>query len=122
MFRLMMALSATLLLASGTAANARPFAIGDLLRQQQFGAAATDPTGRWLVFERTDSYDTARRYDVIQWLMIQLTGVGPTFGQVVHFTRFAPPGNDYSVSRHRTEMLRLYDVLETVAARSLAIP
>jgi GSH-dependent disulfide-bond oxidoreductase len=66
-----------------------------------------DKTGRFL------PADTARRYEVIQWLMIQLTGVGPTFGQVVHFTRFAPPGNDYSVSRHRTEMLRLYDVLET---------
>jgi GST-like protein len=30
----------------------------------------------------------------------------------VHFSRFAPAGNDYSVSRFRTEMLRLYDVLE----------
>jgi GST-like protein len=56
--------------------------------------------------------DVAKRYDVIQWLMIQLTGVGPTFGQFVHFTRFAPPGNDYSLGRYRTEMRRLYDVLE----------
>ncbi len=62
--------------------------------------------------------DTAKRYDVIQWLMIQLTGVGPTFGQVVHFTRFAPPGNDYSKSRYMTEMLRLYDVLEKRLGRS----
>jgi GSH-dependent disulfide-bond oxidoreductase len=57
--------------------------------------------------------DTRQRYDVIQWLMIQLTGVGPTFGQFVHFSRFAPPGNDYSLSRHRTEMRRIYDLLET---------
>jgi GSH-dependent disulfide-bond oxidoreductase len=56
--------------------------------------------------------DMAKRYDVIQWLMIQLTGVGPAFGQFVHFTRFAPAGNDYSLSRHRTEMRRLYDLLE----------
>jgi GSH-dependent disulfide-bond oxidoreductase len=56
--------------------------------------------------------DTAQRFEVLQWLMIQLTGVGPIFGQVVHFTRFAPPGNDYSVSRYKTEMLRLYEVLE----------
>jgi GST-like protein len=56
--------------------------------------------------------ETAKRYEVIQWLMIQLTGVGPTFGQVTHFTRFAPPGNDYSKSRHMTEMLRLYELLE----------
>ena len=44
--------------------------------------------------------------------MIQLTGVGPTFGQFVHFSRFAPSGNDYSLSRYRTEMRRLYDLLE----------
>jgi GST-like protein len=30
----------------------------------------------------------------------------------VHFSRFAPPGNEYSQSRHRTEMLRLYGLLE----------
>ncbi len=29
--------------------------------------------------------DAAARYDVIQWLMIQLTGVGPMFGQLTHF-------------------------------------
>jgi len=56
--------------------------------------------------------DVAKRYEVIQWLMIQLTGVGPTFGQVTHFTRFAPPGNDYSKSRYKGEMLRLYELLE----------
>ena len=52
------------------------------------------------------------RFDVIQWLMIQVTGIGPAFGNTTHFTRFAAAGNDYSVSRFRTEMLRLYDVLE----------
>jgi GST-like protein len=56
--------------------------------------------------------DMAKRYDVIQWLMIQLTGVGPTFGQFVHFSRYAPGGNEYSLSRYRTEMRRLYDLLE----------
>ena len=65
-----------------------------------------DKTGRFLPTA------TAARYDVIQWLMIQLTGVGPTFGQVTHFKRFAPAGNDYSLSRHQTELRRLYDVLE----------
>jgi len=57
--------------------------------------------------------DMAKRYDVIQWLMIQLTGIGPTFGQYTHFTLFAPAGNDYSLSRHRTELKRLYELLET---------
>jgi GSH-dependent disulfide-bond oxidoreductase len=56
--------------------------------------------------------DVARRYDAIQWLMIQMTGVGPMFGQLVHFKRFAPGGNDYSLARYQTEVRRLYDVLE----------
>ncbi len=62
--------------------------------------------------------DMARKYEVIQWLMIQLTGVGPMFGQLTHFTSFAPPGNDYSVSRYRTEVKRLYEVLEQRLART----
>ena len=60
----------------------------------------------------------AERYEAIQWLMLQLTGIGPTFGQVVHFMRFAPAGNNYSKSRYMTEMLRLYDVLEQRLGRS----
>ena len=56
--------------------------------------------------------EMAARYDVIQWLMLQMTGVGPMFGQLVHFKRFAPPGNDYSLARYQTEVRRLYDVLE----------
>jgi GST-like protein len=56
--------------------------------------------------------DTAKRYDAIQWLMIQVTGIGPAFGNFTHFNLFAPkPGNEYSFSRYRTEMLRLYDLL-----------
>jgi len=65
-----------------------------------------DKTGRFLPKE------TAPRYEVLQWLMIQLTGVGPNFGQLTHFKLFAPPGNDYSLSRFQTEVRRLYDVLE----------
>lgn len=58
--------------------------------------------------------DTAKKYDVIQWLMIQMTGVGPASGQLVHFKRFAPQGDHaYSTSRYQTEVRRLYDVLET---------
>jgi GST-like protein len=57
--------------------------------------------------------DTAKRYDVIQWLMIQLTGIGPMFGQWNHFKLFAPKtGNEYSMSRYTSELKRLYDVLE----------
>jgi GSH-dependent disulfide-bond oxidoreductase len=66
-----------------------------------------DKTGRFL------PKDTAPRYEVIQWLMVQLTGVGPMFGQLTHFKLFAPAGNDYSLSRYQTEVRRLYDLMET---------
>jgi GST-like protein len=56
--------------------------------------------------------EMAARYDVIQWLMVQMTGVGPMFGQFVHFKRFAPAGNDYAAARYQTEVKRLFDVLE----------
>ncbi len=71
-----------------------------------------DKTGRFLPRE------TAARYETIQWLMIQLTGVGPMFGQLTHFKLFAPPGNDYALSRFQTEVRRLYDVLEGRLAAS----
>ena len=33
------------------------------------------------------STDHRRRYDIIQWLMFQMGGVGPMFGQLHHFKR-----------------------------------
>jgi GST-like protein len=45
-------------------------------------------------------------------MMIQMTGVGPMFGQWTHFKLMAPKGNDYSVSRYATEVKRLFDLLE----------
>jgi len=56
--------------------------------------------------------DPAKRSDVMQWLMLQMSAIGPYCGQVVHFSRFAPPGNDYSLSRYKTEVNRLYDVYD----------
>lgn len=54
----------------------------------------------------------AARAQVLEWLMVQLTGVGPMFGQLVHFTRYAPQGNDYSVQRYTSEVRRIFGVLE----------
>jgi GST-like protein len=56
--------------------------------------------------------DLSARYDAIQWLMVQLTGVGPMFGQFVHFMRFAAEGNAYSLSRYRTQVKRVCEVLD----------
>ena len=65
-----------------------------------------DKTGQFL------PKDGVARYDALQWMMVQMTGVGPMFGQFVHFTRFAPKGNDYAVDRYRTQVRRVLDVLE----------
>jgi GST-like protein len=62
--------------------------------------------------------DMAKKYEAIQWLMIQLTGVGPMFGQWTHFKLFAPAGNDYGVARYTSELKRLYGLLEDRLGKS----
>jgi len=65
-----------------------------------------EKTGRFL------PKDPIARFDAIQWMMVQMTLVGPMFGQYVHFMRFAPQGNDYSLDRYRTQVRRALEVLE----------
>ena len=45
-------------------------------------------------------------------MMVQMTLVGPMFGQFVHFMRFAPKGNDYALDRYRTQARRALEVLD----------
>ncbi|HWS63917.1 MAG TPA: glutathione binding-like protein [Steroidobacteraceae bacterium] len=58
--------------------------------------------------------DAAGRYETIQWLMFQMSGVGPMFGQVGFFNKFA--GKDYEDKRPRdryvAEARRLLGVLD----------
>ena len=58
--------------------------------------------------------DPARRYETIQWLMFQMGGVGPMFGQFGHFFKFAADKitDDYPTKRYQAEANRLLDVLE----------
>jgi GST-like protein len=63
--------------------------------------------------------DLAGKYDAIQWMMVQMTTLGPMFGQHVHFMRFAPPGNDYAKSRYATQVHR---VLEVIDQRLAGVP
>lgn len=65
-----------------------------------------DKTGKLAPTEK------AAYFEMMQWMMIQLTTMGPMFGQLVHFGRFAPGGNDYARTRYRTEVNRLYDLFE----------
>jgi GST-like protein len=64
--------------------------------------------------------DPAKRYDVLQWLFFQTSGVGPMFGQFTHFKMFAPKDKDnsYSMARYQTEVKRLYEVMEKRLATS----
>jgi GST-like protein len=54
----------------------------------------------------------AARYEALAWTMVQMTLVGPMFGQLVHFVRFAPPGNDYAQSRYATQVHRAFEAIE----------
>ena len=59
--------------------------------------------------------DPAGRYETLQWVMFQMAAVGPMFGQLGFFHRFA--GKDYEDKRPRdryvAESKRLLGVLET---------
>ena len=52
------------------------------------------------------------RYAALEWLMLQMGGVGPIFGQVHHFWKFAKEDVPYAKERYRDEMIRLYNVLD----------
>jgi GSH-dependent disulfide-bond oxidoreductase len=59
--------------------------------------------------------DPVKRIETIQWLMFQMGGVGPMFGQFGFFFKFA--GKDFEdkrpLERYKTEAKRLLGVLET---------
>jgi GST-like protein len=83
------------------------------------------PFGLWesaaiLVYlaEKTDKLlpqDPARRFETLQWVFFQVAAVGPMFGQLGFFHKFA--GRDYEDKRPRdryaAESKRLLGVLET---------
>jgi GST-like protein len=52
------------------------------------------------------------RSDALQWLMFQMGGVGPIFGQVHHFLRAAKEPVPYAIERYGKEKDRLYGVLD----------
>jgi GSH-dependent disulfide-bond oxidoreductase len=62
--------------------------------------------------------DTRGRYDVLQWLMFQMGGVGPMLGQAHHFRIYAPQKIEYAVERYTNEAKRLYGVMNTRLAKS----
>ena len=57
--------------------------------------------------------ETRARYEVIQWVMFQMGGVGPNFGQMHHFNRAAKEKVPYALNRFGIEVKRLYGVLNS---------
>ena len=69
-------------------------------------------TGRFL------PADTRGKYEVLQWLMFQVGGVGPMLGQAHHFRIYAPEKLPYAIERYTNEARRLYGVLDRRLAKS----
>ena len=64
-----------------------------------------EKTGKFLPQEM------AKRYEVIQWLMFQMGGVGPMFGQANYFYRLEEKV-PFAIERYHKEAIRMYKVLE----------
>jgi GSH-dependent disulfide-bond oxidoreductase len=56
--------------------------------------------------------DDRGRFEVLQWLMFQMGGVGPMLGQVHHFRLYAPEKIAYAIDRYTNEARRLYGVID----------
>ena len=61
--------------------------------------------------------DWHQLYHVFQWLMFQMGGVGPMFGQTHHFLRAAPEQVPYAINRYKKETDRLYGVMDKELAK-----
>lgn len=62
--------------------------------------------------------DVAGRARVIQWLMFQMSGVGPMMGQANVFHRYAPERIPWATQRYQRECRRLFEVLDTRLGQS----
>jgi GST-like protein len=62
--------------------------------------------------------DMQGKYHVIEWLMFQMASVGPMFGQLAHFMRFAPEKIEYPIKRYTDESKRILGVMNGQLGRS----
>jgi len=56
--------------------------------------------------------DPAARALCWQWLMFQMAGIGPMFGQNAHFSHYAKDKHPYAINRYAREVDRLLMVLD----------
>jgi GSH-dependent disulfide-bond oxidoreductase len=52
------------------------------------------------------------RAEALKWLFWQMASLGPMSGQRAHFVQYDLPGSDYAADRYRTEVGRLYNVMD----------
>lgn len=52
------------------------------------------------------------KFNVLQWVMFQMGGLGPMLGQAHHFRIYAPEKIEYAIQRYSNEAKRLYGVLD----------
>jgi GSH-dependent disulfide-bond oxidoreductase len=52
------------------------------------------------------------KFEMLQWLMFQMGGVGPMLGQAHHFRMYAPEKIPYAIDRYTNEARRLYGVID----------
>src|SRR3954466_6639437 len=69
-----------------------------------------DKTGRF--------FPQKSKYEVLQWLMFQMGGVGPMFGQAHHFMRAKKDEIPYGTERYGNEAKRLYGVMDAHLAKT----
>ncbi len=62
--------------------------------------------------ETYDRFGGDDRWQTLEWLMLQMGGVGPMLGQAHHFLRFNPGRAPYAEERYGAEAKRLYTVLD----------
>ncbi|MGD8418668.1 MAG: glutathione S-transferase N-terminal domain-containing protein [Pseudomonadales bacterium] len=62
--------------------------------------------------ETRDAFLGDDRWQTIEWLMLQMGGVGPMLGQAHHFLKFNPGRAPYAEERYAAEAARLYGVLD----------
>jgi len=62
--------------------------------------------------EKCDQFWGENRYDTLQWLMLQMGGIGPMLGQVHYFKKYNSGKSVYAEERFYQEAQRLYGVLD----------
>ncbi|MCR9279872.1 MAG: glutathione S-transferase N-terminal domain-containing protein [Pseudomonadaceae bacterium] len=75
----------------------------------------------WYLAEKTGRFlptSGEARHRVNQWLMFQMSGVGPMFGQFAHFNFYAKEKHPYSIERYGNEIQRQLRVMDGHLASS----